>query len=224
MPSRGPKSGQKCYVTPAFSRVANKGGQNRNWLPEPCLIGGPKVGGSAMSPLHPRGSPKKGNKIRIGWHSSAFSGAQTWAEVLRHPCILRGPQQRGKKSELATLAMPSQGPKSGQKCYGTPAFSGVPNRGEQNRNWLPQPSLLGGLKVGAAFWRCRAKSNKNKIGCLSHAFSGAQEWAEVLRHPCILGSPQKRGVKSELAATSMPSRGHKSWRCILGVPNKVQQK
>ena len=42
----------------------NKGGQNQNWLPEPCLLGGPKVGGNATSPLHSRGSPTKGTKSK----------------------------------------------------------------------------------------------------------------------------------------------------------------
>ena len=35
LPSRGPKRGRKCYVTPVFLGVAYKGGQNQNWLPHP---------------------------------------------------------------------------------------------------------------------------------------------------------------------------------------------
>ena len=31
-----------------------KGGQNQNWLPNPCLVEGPQVGGNATSPLHSR--------------------------------------------------------------------------------------------------------------------------------------------------------------------------
>ena len=46
--------------------VPNKGKQNQKWLPHPCLLGGPKQGGNATSPLHSRGSPTKGNKIRSG--------------------------------------------------------------------------------------------------------------------------------------------------------------
>ena len=76
--------------------------------------------------------------------------AQKWAEVLRHPCIHGGPQQRGTKSELAASTMPSQGPKSGRKCYVTPAFSGVPNKGEQNQNWLPQRSKILSVRVPSA--------------------------------------------------------------------------
>ena len=177
-PSRGPKRGRKCYVTAAFWGFPNKGEHIQNWLPQPCLLRGPKVGGSAMSPLHSRRSPTKGNIFRIGCLSHASSGAQKWAEVLRHPCILggthqrgtkselaasplhsRGPKLRERKSELAASTMPSRGPKSGRKCYVTPAFSGVRNKGEQNQNWLPQPCLLGGRKVGGS-------------AAVPHAFSG----------------------------------------------------
>ena len=62
-----------------------------------------------------------GSKIRIGCLSHLL-GALKWAEVLRQPVVLGGPQQRGAKSELAASAMPSRGPKSGQICYVTIAF------------------------------------------------------------------------------------------------------
>ena len=57
--------GRKCYITPAFSGIPNIGGQNVKWLPQPCLLGGPKEGGNAVSPLHYRGSPtpSAGSKI-----------------------------------------------------------------------------------------------------------------------------------------------------------------
>ena len=196
MPSRVPKSGWKCYVTPAFSGVPNKREQNNIWLPQLCLLGGPKVGGSATSPLHSRGCPPKRDRIRIGCLKHAFARAQKWTEVLRHPRIVRGPQQSRTKSELAASAMPSRGPKSGQKCNVTPAFSRVPTKGEQNQNWLPQPFLLEGPKEGGSamsplhFGGSPTKGNKIRTGCLSHAFSGAQRWMEVLRHHCILGGLQ----------------------------------
>ena len=31
--------------------------------------------------------------------------------------------------------------------------------------------------------------------CLTRAFWGAHKWAEMLRHPCILGDPQTKGNK-----------------------------
>ena len=51
-----------------------------------CILGDPQT---------------KGDKIRSGCLTPAFSGAQKRAEVLRHPCILGDPLQRGTKSELA---------------------------------------------------------------------------------------------------------------------------
>ena len=146
LPSRGPKRGQKCYITPAFSWVPNKGDQNQKWLPHPCLLGGPKEVKNATSPLHSHGSPTKGTKIRSGCLTLAFSGAQKRSKMLHHPCIPMGPQQRGPKSEVAASPLPSRGPKRGQKCYITPAFSWVPNKGDQNQKWLPHPYLLGGPK------------------------------------------------------------------------------
>ena len=61
---------EQCYVTPAFSGIPNakRGGQNQKW------------------------SPTKGNKIRSGCLTIAFLGAQKRVEMLRHPCILGGPQ------------------------------------------------------------------------------------------------------------------------------------
>ena len=105
--------------------VPNKGEQNQKWLPHPYLLGGPKEGGNTMSPPHSRESPTKGNKIRSGCLTPTFPGAQKRAEMLRHPCILGDPQQRGAKLEV------------------------VPNKGEQNQKWLPHPYLLGGPKEGA---------------------------------------------------------------------------
>ena len=95
----GLTSGRKCYVTPAFSVVPNKGEQKQNSVPQPCLLRGSKAGRTATSSLHSRGSPTKGNKIRMGCLSGAFSGAQKWAVVLRHRYIVGGPQQRGAQSE-----------------------------------------------------------------------------------------------------------------------------
>ena len=95
--------------------VPNIGEQNRKWMPHPCLLGGPKEGGNATSPLHSRGSPtpSEGRKI------------------------ISGPQQRGKQIEVAVSPLHSRGPKRGWKCYVTAGFSGVPNAkpAEENETW-----------------------------------------------------------------------------------------
>ena len=64
---------------------------------------GPKEGGNATSPLHSWGSPTKGNKIRSGYLTPAFFGAQNRAEMLRHPCILGGPQRQARRSKSSKL-------------------------------------------------------------------------------------------------------------------------
>ena len=245
LPSRGPKRGRKCYVTPTSSGVPNakRGRQNQKWPPHPCLLGGPKEGGNASSNLHSLGSPtpSAGSKIGNGYLTLALLGAQKRAEMLRHPCILGVPQRqaRGAKSERAASPLPSRGPKGGRKCYATLAFSGVPNakRGEQNQKGLPHPCLLGGPKQSGnatsplhSLGSPNAKrgeqnqkrlphpcplrgpkeggnatpplhsrrsptpsaGNKIRKGCLTLAFSGAQKRAEMLRHPCILGGPQRQ--------------------------------
>ena len=61
--------------------------------------------------------------------------------MLRHPCIVRGPQRQAQKAKPEVAASPllSRRPKRGRKCYVTPTFSGVPNakRRERNQKWLP---------------------------------------------------------------------------------------
>ena len=224
----GPKSGRKCYITPAFSGIPkNMGNKVRidgahKWLEmlhHPCILGdpqrhggqnqnwwGPQLGGNATSPLHSRGSPKTwGTKSELvgptsGWKcyiTPAFSeipkdmvdkirigGAQKWAEMLHHRCILGDPQRHGGQNQKwwgpqlggnATSAPHSRrsrktwgtqselvGPTSGRKCYITAAFSAIP------------------------------KDMGDKI-----RIDGAHNWAEMLHHPCILGDPQRHGGQNQ---------------------------
>ena len=187
LPSRWPKRGRKCYVTPAFSGIPNAncreekishGPQQRRtksqWAASPLPSRGSPTP-SAGRKKNQKWSPTKGNKIRSGCLTPAFSGAQKRAEMLGLPCTpgdpqrqargaknRDGPLQRGTKSEVAASTLPSRGPKRGQDCYVVLAFSGipnakrgqqkklvvVPNKGEQNQKWLPHPCLLGGPKEG----------------------------------------------------------------------------
>ena len=72
-----------------------------------------------------------------GWEQireEVGGGGHSGGQFLCNPCILRGPQQRGTKSEVATSPLPSRGPKRGGKCDIAPAFSGVPNKGHKIRS------------------------------------------------------------------------------------------
>ena len=46
------------------------------------------------------GGVAKGDKIRIGCLTPAFWRAHKWVEMLRHPCILIHPQQRGQNQNI----------------------------------------------------------------------------------------------------------------------------
>ena len=203
-------------------------GQNQNSLPQPCLIGaqkwaemlnhpyivkvpqqrgqikaGPKEGGNATSPLHSRGSPTKGTKLK--W-------AQKRAEMLHHPCIIGGPQRQARGENQKWLPHPcllggpqqrgqnQSGPKRGRRCYITPAFSGVANakRGEKIRSGYLTPTFSGVPNKGESKW--------------------AQKRAEMLHHPCILGGPQQRGKNQ-----SGSKRGRKCYitPAFSGVPKQM---
>ena len=173
--------------------------QNRT-LPHPCLLGGPKEGEHAGSPLHSRSSPTKEKEIRSGCLTLAFTGAQKRVEMLHHPCILGAPQQRGTKSEVASSPLRSPGPKRGLNATSPLHSQGSPTKG-----------------------------NKIRSGFLTPAFWGGQKRAEMLHHPYILGDPQQRGTKSEVAASPLPSEGPKRGRkyhvtpAFSGLPNKWKQ-
>ena len=145
LPSRGPKRGRKCYVTPAFLQASNKRDIIRSGyltpatleaqkraevLRNPCILGGPRQKGQevAISPL-PSWGPKRGRKCYI---TPAFSRVPHKVNKIRSGCL--------------TPAF--WGVKRGRKCYLTPAFLGVPNKGAQDQKWLPHAYLLGGPKEG----------------------------------------------------------------------------
>ena len=135
-----------------------------------CILRGPKEGRNATLRLQSQGppTPSTGSKIRSG------------------------PQQRGTKLEVAASPLPSRGPKRGQKCYITPAFSGVPNakRGEQNQKWSPTK----GKKIGS--------------GCLTPTFLGAEKRAEMLHFPFNLRGPQHQARGAKIQKWS-PTKGNK---------------
>ena len=94
------------------------------------------------------GVPNKRDRIRSGYLTP--SRAQKRTEVLHNLLCSRGSPNKGTISQLAVSPLHSHGPKEGLKCYETPVFSRVPNKGDK--------------------FRC---------GCLNPAFSGAQKRVEV---------------------------------------------
>ena len=189
-------------LTPAFWKAQKRAGL----LCNPCILGDRQTKGDnirigSLTPAfsgaqkraemlrHPYilGDPQTtGDQIRIGCLTPAFLRAQKRAEMLCHPCILGDPQTKVDKSKVAASPLPARGPKRGRKCYVTDACSGIPKEG-------------GG-------------QGKIRSGYLSPACSGAQKRAKMLGHPCVLGSPQTKRIKSEMAASRLPPRGAKRGR------------
>ena len=88
----GPKRGRKCYVTPAFSGVPNKGGQNQK---------SKRTLGVTMMLL----VPKHGFKDCPGFlNSTGRLGPKRGRKCYVTPAFSGGPQQRGTKSEVKTYA------------------------------------------------------------------------------------------------------------------------
>ena len=159
---------------------------------------------------------KRGEKIRSGYLTLAFSGAKKRAEVLHNPCILSGPQRqaRGENQKRAPQRIHIGGVEEGASFLGLPnakcgekirngylihAFSRFQNRAEV----LSNPCLLGGPQ-------CQGRGEH-------------QQW---LPHRCLFGV-QKKAVHSRGSPTPsagrksegdppLPSRGPKRGRFILG--------
>ena len=73
-----------------------------------------------------------GIKVRMSCGHFVWANATSLSVFLMLYVFLKqqissGPKQRGGKSEVAASPLPSLWSKSGQKCYVTPAFSGIRN-------------------------------------------------------------------------------------------------
>ena len=75
----GPPSGRKCYVTPAFSRVAKQGNKVTSGYSNPAFLGAHKSAEVLHNPYILGGPQTRGPN-------------QKW---LLHPCLLWGPQVGG---------------------------------------------------------------------------------------------------------------------------------
>ena len=188
--SRGPREGgqnQKwLHHRPCLLGGSQKRRQNQKWLHHPYFLGAQQVGGIAASSLRSRGPHKRGQN-------------QTW---LHHPCLLGGPQVGGvAASTLRSRGSPEEGTNSevattltcflrGLQVGGT-AMSPLRSRGspeEETKSEMatsPLPSW--------GFPEEGANSEVATTLTLTSAFSGPNKWAELVRHPCVLGDPRKRG-------------------------------
>ena len=140
---------------------------------------------------------KHWDKIRSGYLSPAFSGAQKRANLLPNPCILGGPQRQARGQNQKWLPHPCL-PRDQRRAelYVTLTFSGVPNakRGNKIRSRYLTPTFRGAPKRAKLLcnpWVLKTKrEDKIRSGYLTLAFPGVQKRAELLRNPFILMGPQ----------------------------------
>ena len=141
-PSRGPKRGRKCYVTTAFSGVPKQRETKSELAASSLPTLGPKKGGNATSPLRSRGSPNKAGQNQKWQTHPYLLGGPKKGRNATSPLHSGGSETKGDTIRIDCLTPAYSGPKRGQNCYVTPAFSGIPNKGGHNQNWLPHPCLL----------------------------------------------------------------------------------
>ena len=121
--------------------------------------------------------------------------------MLRHPCILGGPQTKEDKIRIG--------------CR-TPAFQGAQKRAEM----LHHPCILGGAQK---------KRTKSELGASPLPYRGPKRGRKCYVTPAFSGVPKQRGTKSELAASApylLPNRGRKRYVTLAfsGVPKQKETK
>ena len=108
--------------------------------------------------------------------------------------------------------LPSRGPKRGRKCYGTPAFSGIPKQRRTKSEVATKsitkivpvssiaPEGWGPKEGGDATSPLHSRGSPNKRG-------QNQNW---LPHPCLLGGPKEGGnATPPLHSRGSPTKGTK---------------
>ena len=136
-----PKRGRKYYVTPAFSGVPNKGNKiiSQNLRRGVTMMHHATKCGFKDCPgffnSTGRLRPKRGRKCYV---TPAFSGVPNKGNKIISQNLRRGVTMMHHATKCGFKDCPGflnstgrLGPKRGRKCYVTPAFSGVPNKGNK---------------------------------------------------------------------------------------------
>ena len=116
--------------------------------PQSLLSRGPTRGWNRYVTPAFSGVPSKGDKIRSGCLTPAFSGAHKSAELLCNPCILGGPS-KGDKIGGGCLTLAFSGAHKSAELLCNPGVLEGPRQRGQNQKWLPNPCLLGAPQEGS---------------------------------------------------------------------------
>ena len=124
-------------------------GQNHKWLPHPCLLGGPQVGGIATKPLHSRGSPHKETKSKVASSPLPSRGPTSGWKCYITPAFSGVPKQ-GDKIKSGYLTHAFLGAHKWAELLQNPCILGNLLTRGQNQKWLPHLCLLRGPQVGGS--------------------------------------------------------------------------
>ena len=180
---------------------------------------------------------KRGEEIRNGYLTLAFSGAQKRAGLLRNPSVLGVPNQKGTKSELVASPLASRGPKRGRNCYATLHSRGSPTpsaatKSREATSPLPPPGPKRGWKcyVTLHSWGSPNEWGQNQKWLSHPCLLMGKKREELLRNPYILGDPQTKGDKIRSGDLTPPFSGAKRGRncyvkpTFLGIPKQTGTK
>ena len=139
LPSRGPKRGKNCYLTPAFSRVPNKGDKITSGYLNPALSWAHRRT-ELLRNLHTlRGSQQRGQNYK--WLPLPSRGPKRERNCYLTPAFLRVPN-KGDKMTSGHLNIAFFGAHKRADMLRNPCIlRGSQQRG-QNETWLPHPCLL----------------------------------------------------------------------------------
>ena len=132
---RGPQGG-RIAAQQLRSWVSRQRRRNQSWPPQSVGPHGPQIGQNCY--FTPAFSKVPGNddKIRIGYHTRAFSGAHKWAQWLHNPAF-SGVHGTRDKSRMGYLIGAFSGANKWAKLLRNPCALGCPKQRGQKQNCLP---------------------------------------------------------------------------------------
>ena len=144
---RGPKRVGGIATQPLHSRGSPAKRRNSKLATSPLPSWGPINWQKCFVTPAFLGVPKQGDNIRIGHPTPTFLGAEKWSELLRNPCIHRGPLQRGEIQNWL-LTRDFSGAQKRRDLLLNPCILGGPQQRGQNQKWLPHHCLLAIPQMG----------------------------------------------------------------------------
>ena len=187
-----------------------KEGRNKNRLP--CR--GRKNAWNRYITLHSRGSPapSAGRKSELATSSLPSRGPKE-AEMLCHPCFLRGSQRqaRGENQNWLTHDCLHGGPQVGRNAMSPLHSRGPQSKGKKIRKGYFIPALpraqkrAGWLRNSSVLGGPQPKGDKIRIGCLISGFSGAQKCARLLCNSAFSGVPNAKSGENIRSGNLTPA-------------------